>query len=157
MAAPSPVAIRPVAGPLLALRRCCRASTGTAGGPACRCSVAGPGPVAAPSLGSYRPSIAVAGHSRPRRQAPSCPAALSPGTCGGSVSWLILAATRLHVRTASTPVGKVTTPLACPYCTNARGQSRHPVACQYCTNAHGPCQPSNTAQCPEKLAWCFHN
>jgi hypothetical protein len=50
---PPGVAVAPVAGPLQAQRRCRRASTSTAGGPACRGSVAGPGPVAAPSLGPY--------------------------------------------------------------------------------------------------------
>ncbi len=104
----SPVA--PVAGPLQALRRCRRASTGTAGGPAHRGSVAGPGQVAAPSPGSYPPGVAVAPIARllpARRRCRQAP------TGGGSVNGLIPAATRLHVRMAPTPVGKVTTPLAC--------------------------------------------
>ncbi len=102
---------RPVAGPLPA-RRCCRkASTGTAGGPACRGSVAGPGQVAAPSPGPYRPGVAVAPVARllpARRRCRQAP------TGGGSVTGLIPAATRLHVLMAPTPVGKVTTSLACP-------------------------------------------
>jgi hypothetical protein len=120
-----------------------RASTGTAGSPRCGGSVAGSRIVAAPSPGSR-----LLPARRRCRQAP---------TSGGSVSGLIPAATRSHVQTAPTPVGKVTTPLACPYGTNASGQSHHPVACSLGTDALGPCQPSITSQCPEKLAWCFHS
>ena len=80
-------------------------------------AVAGLGPARGPSPGSYRPCIAVASVAGPLPARWRCRRARTgtegAPTCGGSVSGLIpgppVPATLLHVRTAPTPVGKVTT------------------------------------------------
>ena len=80
-------------------------------------AVAGLGPARGQSPGSYRPCIAVASVAGPLPARWRCRRARTgtegAPTCGGSVSGLIpgppVPATLLHVRTAPTPVGKVTT------------------------------------------------
>ena len=126
---------RPVAGPLPARRRRRLVPTGPAGAPTGGGSVAGPGPVVAPSPGSYRPGVAVdpslgpyrlggavAGH-RPARRGPRPVAAPSPGSYLPPRSCMSVrhrcpctaplpvckVITLLHVRAAPTPVGKFTT------------------------------------------------